>query len=533
MRRSCYLLAGLVGLALVAACLAVAVLLRGTLPRRDVPDRPLDSTAGQLAFISDRDGARELYLMDADGGRVTRLTAAHADIWAPAWSPGGRYLAYVQGRVEEADVYLLDVEAALQGPEPAAPLRLTEEPGFDGYPVWSPSGEWLVFGSQARAPAGTYLVDVADFLLAPAWSEPKLLAPWVSYPAAWSPDGSHLAAENVWDLIILETDDLATRVQAERVGETALNAAQNPAWSPDGRYLVWDRDGDLYRVDASGADLTRLTDTQADEFGAAWSPDGQQIAYLLRDPGNSDLGQPYIMNADGTDQRWLRAIPTDMLTWSPDSTRLAFYSNRGRGLNPNGEIWVMNRDGTGLTLLTDHPAFDGWPSWRPDLSPSPAPTPAARASLESALALALRGVSRNEEWTPYVREFGGVPMALVPAGCFRMGRTQGELEAAMEQCQVADPGCQQPDGFENQAPAGQVCFDQPFWMGVTEVSVAQFRAFGELGECANDREGDQRPCLGMNSYAAARFCEQYGLRLPNEAEWEYSARGPDGLLFPW
>ncbi len=94
-------------------------------------------------------------------------------------------------------------------------------------------------------------------------------------------------------------------------------------------------------------------------------PDGQQIAYILRAPGNSDMGQPYITNADGLGQQRLNSIGADQLAWSPDGTRLALYSNRGKGLGINGEIWVMNRDGSGLTVLSNHPTFDGWPAWRP------------------------------------------------------------------------------------------------------------------------------------------------------------------------
>jgi hypothetical protein len=123
--------AGLVGLFCALVCLAAFFLLWDSdlLEKKEL-DSSLISTEGQLAFISDRDGQLGLYLMNADGSEVTRLIA-DADIWEVAWSPDGRYLAYVRGRVEEADVYVLDVEAALQG-EQVAPKRVTETEGFDG-----------------------------------------------------------------------------------------------------------------------------------------------------------------------------------------------------------------------------------------------------------------------------------------------------------------------------------------------------------------------------------------------------------------
>jgi TolB protein len=48
--------------------------------------------------------------------------------------------------------------------------------------------------------------------------------------------------------------------------------------------------------------------------------------------------------------------------WSPDSTRIVFTSD---GADETGEIYVMNADGSGLTRLTDDPAYDAFPAWRP------------------------------------------------------------------------------------------------------------------------------------------------------------------------
>jgi TolB protein len=51
-------------------------------------------------------------------------------------------------------------------------------------------------------------------------------------------------------------------------------------------------------------------------------------------------------------------------TWSPDGTRIAFTSD-GTKDNADAEIYVMNSDGSGLTKLTDDPAYDSFPVWRP------------------------------------------------------------------------------------------------------------------------------------------------------------------------
>lgn len=105
-----------------------------------------------------------------------------------------------------------------------------------------------------------------------------------------------------------------------------------------------------------------------------------------------------------------------------------------------------------------------------------------------------------------VQDFDGVPMVLVPAGCFMMG-----------------------SGRE----AHEQCFDQPFWIDQTEVTQAQFARLGGVKANVNRFTGDQRPVERITWFEARDFCALRGARLPTEAEWEYAARGPDNLVYPW
>jgi iron(II)-dependent oxidoreductase len=124
--------------------------------------------------------------------------------------------------------------------------------------------------------------------------------------------------------------------------------------------------------------------------------------------------------------------------------------------------------------------------------------------------LAEQGVSANAEWEPAIEEFEGVPMALVPVGCFMMGS------------QVFN---------EDERPEHEQCFDQPFWIDVYEVTNKQF---GEADlECLPWSSGDDQPHICATWFEAVAHCASRGARLPTEAEWEYAARGPDGLIYPW
>lgn len=152
---------------------------------------------------------------------------------------------------------------------------------------------------------------------------------------------------------------------------TTDSEAENfPSWSPNGTRLAYERDYDgsaIYVIDADGSGEQRLSPTPGMDASPSWSPDGTKIIYArlytAPEPNNPPMTDIRVMNADGTGDH---AILSDTRfsvepRWSVNG-RIAFMSYmNGSDLN----VYTMNADGTGLTLLTNA-GNNGDPVWSPD-----------------------------------------------------------------------------------------------------------------------------------------------------------------------
>ncbi|HEX2905697.1 MAG TPA: formylglycine-generating enzyme family protein, partial [Phototrophicaceae bacterium] len=177
-----------------------------------------------------------------------------------------------------------------------------------------------------------------------------------------------------------------------------------------------------------------------------------------------------------------------------------------------------------MPLLTEMPVIPPTATSTPTLDP-----------LQAALELARTPVLHNADWTPVTHTFDGVEMVLVPAGCFEMGN---------------DPEAYYWDDKTNQSvqgvpDGGQQCFDDPFWLDKTEVTNAHYKQCVDAGSCTPpeyppeyrnayyDAVYADHPVVYVSWSQAQTYAEWRGGTLPTEREWEYVARGPEALFFPW
>ncbi len=142
-------------------------------------------------------------------------------------------------------------------------------------------------------------------------------------------------------------------------------ADQSPAWSPDGQSLAFmsERDGnwEIYVMDADGSHVRNLTNDPGSDGFPTWSPDGRRIAFASKRAGISEI---YVMDRDGSHVKRLTHTGMDAayLAWSPDGGRIALVSDKAG----NSEIYAMNPDGSNLKNLTNSKIGNWHPAWSSD-----------------------------------------------------------------------------------------------------------------------------------------------------------------------
>jgi len=298
----------------------------------------------RVAFTSGRNGNFQIYVVDADGTNLTRLTNNGFTDSEPSISADGQRVAFNSSDGFNFYIYVVDTDGANL-------TRLTTDAAFDVDLSISADGQRIAFQSTRDGNAEIYVVDADGTNLTRLTTD----AGFDSEPSM-SADGQRVAfisnRDGNQEIYVVDTDGLTL---PRRLTNNAATDGQ-PSISADGQRVAFrsTRDGndEIYVVDADGRNLTNLSNNATFNADPSMSADGQRVAFRSFRDGNSEI---YVVDADGTNLTNLSNNATFDAdpSMSADGQRVAFRSSR----DGNREIYVVNADGSNLTRLTTSDGF--------------------------------------------------------------------------------------------------------------------------------------------------------------------------------
>ena len=287
-----------------------------TFARSPTPLQPESTPSGggeEIAFVSVRSGVPQIWGILPDGSSIRQITLLPDGACQPDWNPDHTRIVFISPCAAKQDIYdgasLFLINADGTGLVPLPTL-----PGGDFDPAWSPDGSRIAFTSLRDGRHGIYILTLSD--------------------------------------------NVAVRLSSP------VNYERYPAWSPDGAQIAYQttRPGfpQIWVMDAFGKEAREFSDPdRGRSLMPVWSPD---LSIMLYVQGGSPtfLVSRQIDNPQAVEMRVSDDfIPAENPSFSPDGWWIAADST----VDQNEDIYILLRNGSSLTRLTDHPAADFDPDW--------------------------------------------------------------------------------------------------------------------------------------------------------------------------
>jgi hypothetical protein len=267
------------------------------------PNSSVASTGDLIAFVSTRNGSKDIFVMNSNGKNITPITGLDKDEQTPTWSPDGKKIAFYSPKDGDQEIYIVEIDSRQI-------RQITNNKCADFGPAWSPKGQKIAFYSDCDGNREIYTMNT---------------------------DGSN------------------------RKQLTFTNKTYNwfPTWSPDGSSITYSSNVSgkyfIYVMSADGSNNIQLNTGCI----SAFSPDGKKIVYAQY---CTDYGDIYIMKSNGGNAHAITSNGANRNpTWSSDGTKIIYQSNA----NGSNDIWVMDPNGQNQKPLTSGNASDTEPIWQP------------------------------------------------------------------------------------------------------------------------------------------------------------------------
>jgi len=252
---------------------------------------------GKFLFSSDLDGG--LWTANLDGtGLVSLVPGNNSQTGDAAWSPfGGEKIVFTSNQFGVPATYGPTTDIFVVNADGSGLIRLTTTTSYQTQPSWSPDGSKIVFTSYRDGDANIYVMN-ADGSGQTQLTSTTAHDEWPS----WSPDGSKIVFRSLRngqdDLYLMDPDG-----QNQTRLTTDPSTEFQPTWSPDGLKIAFcsQRDGneEIYMINADGTNELRITNNPSSDQAPEWSADGTLLAFGSSRSGYWSL---WTMNVDGTNQ---------------------------------------------------------------------------------------------------------------------------------------------------------------------------------------------------------------------------------------
>ena len=345
----------------VVVALLLALLAALVAGARLTPPSTHDPSNGAISYTVGRDAGpggaigdsalTSVHLADSTTDRVVRLDGQPSS--CAAFSTDGKQLAFWSGDGHGGQQLVVG-SASGGGLRPIGETNVDSNFPPESEPAWSPDGRYVAYVPWDSVDGGSEvaIVDLPGGTV-------SLLRPDLGRIESprWSPDGRRLAyVAGARDVVVSDVsgDNQSVIVRAD---EMVLRA-----WSPDGEWLLFEARGaggttpDLFAIRPDGTGQRRLTaDVGSNRFGV-WSPDSTQVAYVTGDA--FAVAEGYRLEVVGVDSGTRRAIAKSpdgygtlwSVVWSPDGRRLGVLA-----FPQDGYTQLANGDGEVVTMSIDDP----------------------------------------------------------------------------------------------------------------------------------------------------------------------------------
>ena len=269
----------------------------------------------KIAFISDRDDNREIYIGDLhwiDGynqwrvGNLSNITKSIENDWTPVFSPVDDLIAYSTyfPKDDNYDIILMDYDGGNK-------QNISMSTSYDQFPQFSPDGSFIIYQGWEKGKMEIFFTNIID----------------------------------------------KNRINLTRNVNYNDIVSHGNAFSPDGQSIVFtsERDGNrnIYTMNINGSDLQQITYNEANDYEPVFSPDGQSIVFTSERDGNREI---YVIETTSKNLKNLTQSSGD--DWNPrfypDGNKIVFQSSRDN----NWEIYMMDLNGNNQTNLTNHMSTD-------------------------------------------------------------------------------------------------------------------------------------------------------------------------------